>query len=141
VAPFQLAFLLMNLVAQADPTHPERDVVDLIFFPTGGGKTEAYLGLAAFTLLLRRLRLPGLTSAGVTVLMRYTLRLLTLDQLGRAATLICALELQRREREDLPRSAALLHRALGRQGRDAQPLRHAQEPATTAPPWRGCSPT
>ena len=99
--PFQLAFLLMNLVAQADPTHPERDVVDLIFFPTGGGKTEAYLGLAAFTLLLRRLRLPGLTSAGVTVLMRYTLRLLTLDQLGRAATLICALELQRREREDL----------------------------------------
>lgn len=90
--PFQLAFLLMNLRGLADPTHPERDAVDLLFFPTGGGKTEAYLGLAAFTLILRRLRHAGLASAGVTVLMRYTLRLLTLDQLGRAATLVCALE-------------------------------------------------
>jgi hypothetical protein len=93
--PFQLAFLLMNLPAIADPVHGDREVVDLLFFPTGGGKTEAYLGLAAFTLVLRRLRNPGVTSAGVTVLMRYTLRLLTLDQLGRAATLMCALELER----------------------------------------------
>ena len=95
--PFQLAFVLMNVASLAVPTHAERDVVDLIFFPTGGGKTEAYLGLAAFALVLRRLRNPGLGSAGVAVLMRYTLRLLTLDQLGRAATLVCALELQRRE--------------------------------------------
>jgi hypothetical protein len=70
--------------------------VDLLFFPTGGGKTEAYLGLAAFTLVLRRLRNPGLASAGVSVLMRYTLRLLTLDQLSRAATLVCALERERK---------------------------------------------
>ncbi|MFO0761740.1 MAG: hypothetical protein U0359_35180, partial [Byssovorax sp.] len=68
--------------------------------PTGGGKTEAYLGLAAFTLALRRLTHPGLASAGVTVLMRYTLRLLTLDQLERAATLICALEIERRKAPD-----------------------------------------
>jgi hypothetical protein len=93
--PFQLAFLLMNLKSIADPKHDDRSVVDLLFFPTGGGKTEAYLGLAAFTLVLRRLRNPGLTSAGLSVLMRYTLRLLTLDQLSRAATLICALELER----------------------------------------------
>lgn len=93
--PFQLAFILMNLPGIADPTHNDREVVDLLFFPTGGGKTEAYLGLAAFTLVLRRLRNPGLSSAGVTVLMRYTLRLLTLDQLSRASTLICALELER----------------------------------------------
>jgi hypothetical protein len=92
---FQLAFLLMNLPAIADPRDADRQIVDLLFFPTGGGKTEAYLGLAAFTLVLRRLRHPGLASAGVSVLMRYTLRLLTLDQLGRAATLICALELER----------------------------------------------
>ena len=71
----------------AEPTHADREVVDLLFFPTGGGKTEAYLGLAAFTLVLRRLRNPGIASAGVSVLMRYTLRLLTLDQLGRASTL------------------------------------------------------
>lgn len=93
--PFQLAFLLMNLKGIAQPTDADREVVDLLFFPTGGGKTEAYLGLAAFTLVLRRLRDPSIASAGLSVLMRYTLRLLTLDQLGRAATLICALEQER----------------------------------------------
>ena len=95
--PFQLAFLLMNLQGIAQPGDDDRKIVDLLFFPTGGGKTEAYLGLAAFTLVLRRLRGQGKVhgGAGVSVLMRYTLRLLTLDQLGRAATLICALELER----------------------------------------------
>ncbi len=93
--PFQLAFLLLNLRAVVDPTHEERETVDLLFFPTGGGKTEAYLGLAAFTLLWRRMIHPGVSAAGVSVLMRYTLRLLTFDQLGRAAALICALELER----------------------------------------------
>ncbi len=95
--PFQLAFILMNLKGIADPTGHDRGLVDLLFFPTGGGKTEAYLGLAAFTLVLRRLRNPGLASAGLSVLMRYTLRLLTLDQLSRAAALICALELERQK--------------------------------------------
>jgi len=95
--PFQLAFILMNLPGIVDPRSQDREAVDLLFFPTGGGKTEAYLGLAAFTLVLRRLRNPGITSAGVSVLMRYTLRLLTLDQLSRAAALICALELERRK--------------------------------------------
>ena len=98
--PFQLAFLLMNLRGIVEPTLEDREVVDLLFFPTGGGKTEAYLGLAAFTLILRRLRNPGIASAGVSVLMRYTLRLLTLDQLGRAATLICALEMERQQNAD-----------------------------------------
>lgn len=95
--PFQLAFILMNLKGIAEPGEADREVVDLLFFPTGGGKTEAYLGLAAFTLVLRRLRNPGITSAGLSVLMRYTLRLLTLDQLGRAAALVCALELERQQ--------------------------------------------
>jgi hypothetical protein len=95
--PFQLAFLLMNLPGIAYPENSDRQLVDLLFFPTGGGKTEAYLGLAAFTLVLRRLRYPGVKSAGLSVLMRYTLRLLTLDQLGRAATMICALELERQK--------------------------------------------
>ena len=96
--PFQLAFLLMNLAPLADPTHRERDVADLIYFPTGGGKTEAYLGLIAYTLLLRRLRGKSRPDEGrgVAVILRYTLRLLTLDQLGRAATLVCALEEMRR---------------------------------------------
>ena len=90
--PFQLAFILLNLRGISEPTNSDREVVDLLFFPTGGGKTEAYLGLAAFTLVLRRLRNPGISAAGMSVLMRYTLRLLTLDQLGRAAAMICALE-------------------------------------------------
>ena len=95
---FQLAFLLLNLPALTDPAHPERDLVDLLFFPTGGGKTEAYLGLAAIAMVLRRLRHPedgGRAGAGVSVIMRYTLRLLTLDQLARASRLVCALELER----------------------------------------------
>ena len=62
--PFQLAFLLMNLPGIADPHNADREMVDLLFFPTGGGKTEAYLGLAAFTLVLRRLRNPGVTLGG-----------------------------------------------------------------------------
>ena len=100
---FQIAFLLLNLSGIADPASPEREFVDLLFFPTGGGKTEAYLGLAAFTMVLRRLRNPedgGRGGAGVSVIMRYTLRLLTLDQLGRAAGLVCALELERRKDVD-----------------------------------------
>ena len=97
--PFQLAFILMNLPGIADPRHADRHCVDLLFFPTGGGKTEAYLGISAFTLLLRRLKHPTITSSGLSVLMRYTLRLLTLDQLGRAATLVCALELLRQANE------------------------------------------
>jgi hypothetical protein len=94
---FQLAFILLNLPGIADPTDLNRETVDLLFFPTGGGKTEAYLGLAAFSMVLRRLRLPGLGGAGVCVMMRYTLRLLTLDQFGRAAGLMCALELEREQ--------------------------------------------
>ncbi len=95
---FQLAFLLLNLPGITNPLDPEREIVDLLFFPTGGGKTEAYLGLAAFAMVLRRLRHSGekgLAGAGVSVIMRYTLRLLTLDQLARAAGLVCALELER----------------------------------------------
>jgi hypothetical protein len=106
---FQLAFILLNLPALTDLSHPERGsqagLVDLLFFPTGGGKTEAYLGLAAYTFAIRRLRgtlesedgpLDG--SGGIGVLMRYTLRLLTAQQFQRAAALVSACEVVRRER-------------------------------------------
>jgi hypothetical protein len=103
--PFQLAFLLINLPSLTDPTHDERSaaggLVDLLFFPTGGGKTEAYLGLTAFTLAIRRLQgtVAGYDgrAGGVAVLMRYTLRLLTAQQFQRAAALICACEQLRRD--------------------------------------------
>ncbi|WP_428116982.1 DISARM system helicase DrmA [Candidatus Poriferisodalis sp.] len=96
--PFQLAFFLMNLPPLVDRTHPRRRACDLLWFPTGGGKTEAYLGLAAFVLALRRIRthLPGYRAdGGVGVLMRYTLRLLTVQQFQRATALACACELLR----------------------------------------------
>lgn len=93
--PFQLAFILLTLPGMADRRHPDREIADLLFFPTGGGKTEAYLGLAAFAIAFRRLGAAGLSGAGVCAIMRYTLRLLTLDQLGRAAGVVCALELLR----------------------------------------------
>jgi len=96
--PFQVGFLLTALDSVADKGSSERDLVDLIWFPTGGGKTEAYLGLVAFSALLRRLRDPN--DAGTDTLMRYTLRLLTAQQFQRAASLVCALEVLRRRRPE-----------------------------------------
>jgi hypothetical protein len=111
--PFQLAFVLLNLPALTDPAHLRRRfndpeaLVDLLFFPTGGGKTEAYLGLAAYTFAIRRLQGIVGTGAddrdgrnGVTVLMRYTLRLLTAQQFQRAAALVCAAEVLRQRAPD-----------------------------------------
>jgi superfamily II DNA or RNA helicase len=97
--PFQLAFLLLTLRSIADEKCADRNVVDLIWFPTGGGKTEAYLGVVAIQVLLRRLR-HGDAGAGTTVITRYTLRLLTTQQFQRAATLTCALEVLRRRSDD-----------------------------------------
>jgi len=96
---FQIAFLLMNLRSVADPNDPSRDIVELIWFPTGGGKTEAYLGLTAYATFLRRLVNPE--DVGVNVLMRYTLRLLTAQQFQRAASLICVMEAIRQKNPDL----------------------------------------
>lgn len=100
--PFQLAFMLLNLKPTIDENHGAKDVVDLIWFPTGGGKTEAYLALTALTIIARRRRHYNYQTGvydnsgdGVTVIMRYTLRLLTAQQFERAAYLICALQFLR----------------------------------------------
>lgn len=84
--------------------HFERGVgpealADLLFFPTGGGKTEAYLGLSAYTMALRRLQgvVAGRVGDEGVAVMRYTLRLLTIQQFQRATALICACESIRRK--------------------------------------------
>jgi hypothetical protein len=98
--PFQLAFLLMVVESAVHEDDDLRDIVDLIWFPTGGGKTEAYLGLIAFLVVWRRLKYSA-AGGGTTVLMRYTLRLLTVQQYLRASRMICALELIRRKNPEL----------------------------------------
>ncbi|KHO26831.1 helicase [Mycolicibacterium setense] len=97
--PFQIAYILLNLPGLADADHEDRDVADLLWFPTGGGKTEAYLGLVAFTIFHRRLKDPE--TLGVAVIMRYTLRLLTIQQFERATMLLCSLERLRQRENDL----------------------------------------
>lgn len=96
--PFQLAFFLLSLRGLWDPNHKDRSIVDLIWFPTGGGKTEAYLAVAAFEMLRRRV-MDGDRGNGTAVIKRYTLRLLTIQQFERAGSLICALETFRRAGE------------------------------------------
>lgn len=97
--PFQIAFILASLPELVHPSRKTRALVDLIFFPTGGGKTEAYLGACAISLLARRLRNPD--DAGTDTLMRYTLRLLTAQQFLRAASLVCVLEAIRDDHPDV----------------------------------------
>ena len=99
--PFQIAFILMNLAGIVDPRHKDREVVDLLYFPTGGAKTEAYLGLMAFTIANRRLRATEdgeyNLDGGVTVMLRYTLRLLTTQQRDRITKMVVAAEKIRRQ--------------------------------------------
>ena len=98
--PFQLAFILLNLDGiiqrKNDPEWKYRnELVDLVWFPTGGGKTEAYLGIIALSIISRRRQQPK-NGGGTTAIMRYTLRLLATQQFQRAMRLILALEQLRR---------------------------------------------
>jgi hypothetical protein len=95
--PFQLAFLLSVIKGLVAPSHPSRNDMDLLWFPTGGGKTEAYLGIVAFQIFHRRLVREGRASGCCDVIMRYTLRLLTVQQFQRACSLICACEVVRQK--------------------------------------------
>ncbi|MCZ8135519.1 MAG: hypothetical protein O9266_04380 [Porphyrobacter sp.] len=94
--PFQLAFFLLVLPSLAGKELPDRDLVDVIWFATGGGKTEAYLFVSAFELFRRRI-VEGTSGGGTGIINRYTYRFLTADQFQRTAGMICAMEMIRRE--------------------------------------------
>ena len=134
--PFQLAFVLLCLKGIADEKDSDRNMADLLWFPTGGGKTEAYLGLIGFTIFLRRLTGRG---AGVTALMRYTLRLLTIQQFERATLLICCCESIRRSRSDLGQDEISIGLYVGRSAtpltrKDAeQAIKKLREKPTAVP--------
>ena len=98
--PFQLAFQLLAIESVGNSNSDDRELADLIWFPTGGGKTEAYLAVSAFELFNRRHQF-GDAGGGTAIILRYTLRLLTTQQFERSATMISACELIRRENEDV----------------------------------------
>lgn len=94
--PFQLGFILLSLRSVVEPTSEDRNLVDLIWFPTGGGKTEAYLTVTSLLIFYRRL-VHKKKGYGVNAIIRYTLRLLTAQQFERASKVILACEKIRRE--------------------------------------------
>lgn len=127
--PFQLGFLLLSAPSAMKKSHPHREVMDLLWFPTGGGKTEAYLALIACVAVHRRLSENPPDHGGVCALMRYTFRLLTTQQFARSAAMITALEAIRTGRVDSPPGLPLLGGnpfSIGLWvGRDATPNRRA----------------
>jgi hypothetical protein len=89
--PFQLGFFLTVVAGLEDPENSDHSIVDLIWFSTGGGKTEAYLLLSSYELIRRRMKFKE-RGGGTGIITRYTLRFLTADQFARTACLGCALE-------------------------------------------------
>ena len=105
--PFQLAFIILSSPSAARRSHGDRAIMDLLWFPTGGGKTEAYLGLIALTAFYRRLSEREEDHSGVAAMMRYTLRLLTTQQFARSAAMILACETIRRGKASIPSKPAI----------------------------------
>ena len=95
--PFQLGYFLLNLDSIVDQESKDRDFFDLLWFPTGGGKTEAYLFISVFLIFYSRLDKSFKNTNGTQIIMRYTLRALTIDQFSRISATICAVEILRKE--------------------------------------------
>ena len=102
---FQLAFVLAHIptISSRMPAFArapwfdaqfDEETATLLYFPTGGGKSEAFFGLLIFTLFLDRLRGKDI---GISALIRYPLRLLTLQQAQRLLAIIMRAELIRRK--------------------------------------------
>jgi hypothetical protein len=127
--PFQLAFILQCLASFVDEKSDEKDLIDLLYFPTGGGKTEAYLAVSAFLIFWRKIQYPD-TCDGVNIIIRYTLRLLSAQQFERATKLILACEFIRANHKDLGQekisigfwigSSSIPNKLKNDQGRDAE---------------------
>ncbi|MCE1168195.1 MAG: hypothetical protein LWX70_08865 [Sphingobacteriia bacterium] len=112
--PFQLAFILQCLTSFAEEKSEEKELVDLLYFPTGGGKTEAYLAVSAFLIFWRRIQYPN-SYDGVNIIIRYTLRLLSAQQFERASKMILACEFIRSHYKDLGESKISIGFWVGKQ--------------------------
>jgi hypothetical protein len=120
--PFQIGFLLLSLESSIDPKHKDRETLDLLWFPTGGGKTEAYLALIAVVAFYRRLTASTPSDGcGNVALMRYTLRLLTSQQFARASSLILACEKIRKTETNMEKLGSIPFSIGLWVGRDATP--------------------
>lgn len=95
---FQLVFIVSNIPDIASEEHDEiknsRNEVELLYFPTGSGKTEAFLGVSILQAFFDRLSGKKL---GTSVIAKFPLRMLSLQQLQRVADIFGAAEMVRRQ--------------------------------------------
>ena len=99
---FQIVFIVSMLAEavrseyreDASLSAADLEVANLLYFPTGGGKTEAFLGITVFTMFFDRLR--G-KNQGITAFLKYPLRLLAVQQLDRVLTIIMKANKVRKE--------------------------------------------
>lgn len=102
---FQIVFivslipdLIVNHYGEDDVDKSFIEKVDLLYFPTGGGKTEAFIGCVVFLLFFDRIR--G-KKVGVSSFIKYPLRLLSVQQIDRLANVLAAAEIIRQQNEDI----------------------------------------
>lgn len=88
---FQFVYIIGKL---PDILKPKKDLFDVIFVPTGGGKTETYFGLIVTAMFyLRFVKI----NIGTVAIVKFPMRMLAIDQIQRIAPLIALADMVRKE--------------------------------------------